>query len=129
MISHMVSGEGNAVADITDQFMKAQLAGARMYSVVLLKRGARYTAPDAPAIIWEHGRRNFGLRADGVLVIVCPVADDSDLAGIGIFDATPEETARIMADDPAVQAGVLSCEVHPVRGFPGDALPPALATH
>lgn len=54
-----------------------------------------------------------------VLVVVCPVADDSDLAGIGIFDASPEETARIMAVDPAVQAGVLTCEVHPVRGFPG----------
>lgn len=113
------------MADITDQFMQAQLAGARMYSAVLLRRGARYSEPDAPAIIWEHGRRNFSLRADGVLVVVCPVADDSELAGIGIFDVSPEETARIMADDPAVRAGVLSCEVHPVRGFPGDALPPA----
>jgi hypothetical protein len=27
-----------------------------------------------------------------------------------------------MDGDPAVQAGVLSYEVHPVRGFPGDGL-------
>jgi hypothetical protein len=53
-----------------------------------------------------------------VLAVVCPVADDSDLAGVGIFDATPEETTRIMEGDPAVQAGVLSFEVHPVHGFP-----------
>jgi hypothetical protein len=52
------------------------------------------------------------------------LADDSEWAGIGIFDATHEDTARIMADDPAVHAGVLSYEVHPVRGFPGDGLPP-----
>lgn len=104
--------------------MKERLGRTRMYSVVLLKHASRYTEPDAPAIIWEHGRRNFELRADGVLVVVCPVTDDSDLVGIGIFDASPEETARIMDGDPAIQAEVLSYEVHPVRGFPGDALPP-----
>jgi hypothetical protein len=26
-------------------------------------------------IIWEHGRRNFSLRADGLLSIICPVGD------------------------------------------------------
>ena len=28
-----------------------------------------------------------------------------------------------MDDDPGVQAGVFTYEVHPVRGFPGDGLP------
>jgi hypothetical protein len=32
-----------------------------------------------------------------------------------------------MDGDPAIQAGVLSYEVHPVRGFPGDALAPGAA--
>lgn len=59
-----------------------------------------------------------------MLAIVCPVADDSEWAGIVIFDAPPGETARIMDGDPAVTAGVLAYEVHPVRGFPGDRLPP-----
>jgi hypothetical protein len=111
------------VAVITDEYMNDMLARTGSYSVVLLSRAGRYSEPGARAIIWEHGRRNFSLRADGVLVVVCPVADESGLAGIGIFDATPEETARIMDGDPAVQAGVLSYEVHPVRGFPGDSLP------
>jgi hypothetical protein len=59
-----------------------------------------------------------------VLAIVCPVADETEWSGIGIFDETPEETARIMGGDPAVQAGVLSYEDHPVRGYPGDSLQP-----
>jgi hypothetical protein len=112
------------MAVITDQYMRQMQAQARTYSLVLLKRAARYHDPDAGAIIWEHGRRNHSLRADGVLAIVCPIADDSDWAGIGIFDAPPGEAARIMDGDPAIQAGVLSYQVHPVRGFPGDSLPP-----
>jgi hypothetical protein len=112
------------MAVITDEFMREMRATARGYSLVLLRRAARYNGPDAGAVIWEHGRRNHSLRADGVLAIVCPVADDSEWAGIGIFDATLEETARIMDGDPAVQAGVLSYEIYPVRGFPGDSLPP-----
>ena len=100
-------------------------AKARTYSLVLLKRAARYTDPDAGAVVRERGRRNHLLLADGVLAIVCPVADDSERAGIGIFDAPPGETARIMDGDPAVKAGVLSYEVHPVRRFPAIASRPA----
>lgn len=111
------------MAVITDEYMNDMLGRTGTYSLVLLRRADRYSGPDTRAIIWEHGRRNFSLRADGVLVVVCPVADESGLAGIGIFDATPEETASIMDGDPAVQADVLSYEVHPVRGFPGDSLP------
>jgi len=113
------------VEAVTDEYIRDMLTRTQLYSVVLLRRAARYAEPDARGIIWEHGRRNFALRADGVLAVVCPAADDSDLAGVGIFNATPEETARIMDGDPAVQAGVLSYEVHPVRGFPGDGLPAA----
>jgi hypothetical protein len=40
------------------------------------------------------------------------------------FDTgTVEETTAIMNDDPGVIAGVLTFEVHPCRGFPGDCLP------
>jgi len=56
--------------------------------------------PDADKIVWEHGRRNFELRRDGILSIVCPVRDESDVSGIGIFSTSPEETRRIMDRDP-----------------------------
>jgi hypothetical protein len=49
--------------------------------------------------------------------------DESDVCGIGVFAATVDETAAIMADDPGVAAGVFTYQVHECRGFPGDALP------
>ena len=55
---------------------------------------------------------------------MCPVADGTNIAGIGVFAATPEDTDRIYARDPAVRAGVLRYEVHPTRTFPGSTLPP-----
>ena len=33
---------------------------------------------EAWPIVWEHGRRNFALRADGLVSIILPVADDGD---------------------------------------------------
>jgi hypothetical protein len=34
--------------------------------------------------------RNFALRAERRLVIVCPVNDGSDITGVGIFAITPD---------------------------------------
>ena len=107
----------------TDEEMGQLLPTAKPYSVVILRRGAKYEDDAAPAIIWEHGRRNFGLRDDGVLAVVLPVTDGSDVCGIGVFAATIDDTTAIMGDDPGVAAGVFTCEVHPCRGFPGDSLP------
>jgi hypothetical protein len=111
------------VAEITDEMMMAMLPTTRSYSVVLLKAGPNRTMEGADKIVWEHGRRNFSLRADGVLAIVGPVTDGSELSGIGIFTTTQDETRAIMDGDPGVQAGVFVYEVHPCRSFPGDALP------
>jgi hypothetical protein len=90
---------------------------------MVLRTGPRWDDPGKDKIIWEHGRRNFQLRADGVLSIVCPVIDGGDVKGIGIFNASLEETKRIMDDDPGVRAGIFLFETHPCRSFPGDALP------
>jgi hypothetical protein len=51
-----------------------------------------------------------------------PSADSTE-AGIGIFDATPEEIDRIMQDGPGVKAGLFTYEPHPVGGFPISSLP------
>jgi hypothetical protein len=111
------------MAEISDDDMRAGMAQTREYSVVLLRAGERYGEEGSDRIVWEHGRRNFSLRADGLLSIVCPVRDDSDLCGVGIFNATVDETTKLMEDDPGVQAGVFTFQVHPARSFPGDALP------
>lgn len=108
---------------ITDEFMREQMQYVRQYSVVILHPGPNYQQPGAEKIVWEHGRRNFALRADGLLSIVCPVPGGGAVNGIGIFNASLAETQRIMDADPGVQAGVFVYEVYACRSFPGDCLP------
>ena len=108
---------------ITDEYMREMISKTRKYSIVILKAGPNKNKDGAEKIIWEHGRRNFELRADGVLPIVCPISDGSNVSGIGIFNATIEEVKKIMDEDPAVKAGVLVYETHACRGFPGSCLP------
>jgi hypothetical protein len=90
---------------------------------MILRGGPKLKEPDAQRIIWEHGRRNFELRAQGKLAIVCPIRDESDVCGIGIFNADVEETQQIMDGDPAVKAGIFVYDVHRCSSFPGDTLP------
>jgi hypothetical protein len=111
------------MATITDEQMRQMMSTTRNYCVVILKAGPNKKMDGVEKIIWEHGRRNFELRADGVLSIVCPVTDGSDVSGIGIFNASVEEITKIMDEDPGVLAGVFVYEVHPCRSFPGDSLP------
>lgn len=111
------------MAEITDEHMLDMLTKTKTYTLVLIKQGPGWDTSDRDRIIWEHGRRNFSLRADGVLAIVCPVPDDTELCGLYIFDADEGDAARIMDDDPGVRAGVFQYEVHPARSFPGDRLP------
>ena len=113
----------NYKTTITDEFMRQRISATRNYCIVILKAGPKKNEEGAEKIIWEHGRRNFALRADGVLSIVCPISDGSNVSGIGIFNAPVEEVTKIMDEDPAVQAGVLIYETHACRGFPGDSLP------
>jgi hypothetical protein len=108
---------------ITDDTMRQALSHTRTYTLVILTTGPEYASPGARAIVWEHGRRNFALRAAGLLSIVCPVMDDTEVCGIGIFDADAAAVERIMAGDPGVVAGLFSYTIHPVRGFPGSVLP------
>ncbi|MBS1916943.1 MAG: hypothetical protein JST87_11745 [Bacteroidetes bacterium] len=108
--------------EITDEFMKQMLATTKSYTAVILKKSSAFKMPDVFPVIWEHGRRNFSLREDGILMIVCPISEDKEMAGIGIFNADAEKTKAIMDEDPAVKAGVLVYEIYPTRSFPGDSL-------
>jgi hypothetical protein len=108
---------------ITDEFMRQMLTKTRNYSIVILKAGPHKNDEGVEKIIWEHGRRNFALRADGVLPIVCPVSDGSEVSGVGIFNAPIEEVKKIMDEDPGVKAGVFVYEIHACRSFPGACLP------
>jgi len=111
------------VTTISDEFMRDMLVKTKPYTLVLLRATPKHDEPGMDAVVWEHGRRNFSLRADGTLAIVCPVRDGSEWSGVGIFNAPAEEVVRIMDEDPGVKAGIFTYEVHPTRSFPGDSLP------
>ena len=108
---------------ITDEQMQQMLSTTKPYTVLILKTGPKWESPGYCDIVREHGRRNFELRAQGVLSIVCPISDGSGTTGIGIFNASVEETQKIMDDDPGVKAGLFVYELHASRSFPGDSLP------
>lgn len=107
---------------ITDDYMREMLATTKPYTMVLLRKTPKRQQPGAAEVIWEHGRRNFELRRDGILRIVCPISGKTDLAGMCIFSTEVERTKRIMDGDPAVKAGVLTYEVYSAVSFPHDSL-------
>lgn len=102
--------------------MQGMLAKAKPYTILILHKTPKRDEPGADLVIREHARRNFQLRRDGKLCVVCPIRDESDVAGIGIFVTSVDETRRLYEEDPAVKAGILTFEVHASRSFPGDAL-------
>lgn len=116
---------GRMLPEITDDTMRARLSRTGTYTVAVLRATPSFVRPDVDATVWEHGRRNMQLVEAGLLPIVLPVTDDSDVVGVGIFAATPHDTCTILDDDPGVRAGIFTYELHPVRGFPGATLPHA----
>src|SRR5512137_1696364 len=111
------------MTEITDDFMRQMISRTRNYCIVILKAGPNRNKPGVEKTIWEHARRNFALRADGLLSIVCPVSDGSDVSGVGIFNADIDDVKSIMDEDPGVKEGVFVYEIHACRSFPGDCLP------
>jgi hypothetical protein len=107
---------------ISDETMRARLSEAKPHTVALLHATDKCVRPDVDGIIWEHGRRNMALVEGGELLIVLPVADDTALAGLGVFAGDTDRVTAILDGDPGVQAGIFRYELHPARGFPGAAL-------
>ncbi|WP_245994562.1 hypothetical protein [Tengunoibacter tsumagoiensis] len=107
---------------ITDEFMQQTLATTKPCSVMVLKVGPNRQKPGAEAIVWEHGRRNFLLSTQNLLWLACPISDESNLAGIGIFNTDVEEVKKVMDEDPGVKAGVFVYEVHSSVYFDGRTL-------
>jgi hypothetical protein len=103
--------------------MKEMMGKSKNYSLIILKKGPAYDIPERQQIVWEHGRKNFELREQGILSIVCPVVEENETRGIGIFNGDQEKIKEVMDADPGVQKGVFVYEILTVRSFPGDALP------
>ena len=109
--------------EISDEFMQQMRTTTKNYTLMILKQGPEFVVPGVENIIWEHGRRNFSLRAAGLLSIVCPVNDGTGVFGIGIFNPDIHEAKKIMDGDPGVEKRIFIYELHTCRSFPGDRLP------
>ena len=109
-------------AAVTDEAMMSLLGTASPYTVCVLTWGPQRDREGWQGIVWEHGRRNIAMRAAGRLVVALRV-DDPEVAGIGVYACEADEVDRLLADDPALLAGVLTYRLHAASGFPGDGLP------
>ena len=112
--------------EITDGFIEKKVASGREYCLRVYKAGPHRDQPPAEAerIQMEHLRYLFQLRADGMIVLNGPIADESDLRGIAIFNTTDKDEVKRLSDgDPAVKAGRFVYEVYSWFGMPGDCLP------
>ncbi len=111
------------MSTISNEYMMEMLGKSKNYTIVILKKGPNDAIPERKQITWEHGRRNFELREQGLLSVVCPIAEENEIRGIGIFNVGKEKVIAIMDEDPGVKSGVFVYEILGVRSFPGDGLP------
>jgi negative regulator of sigma E activity len=107
---------------ITDEQIQQLAATGKPYSLAQLSWAPGRHQQGADAIEREHQRRMVSLRADGTIAVLCPVISEG-LCGVAIMTQTVEEARETMAADPCVRAGMMTVEVLPCVGFPGDSLP------
>jgi hypothetical protein len=107
---------------VTDEQVQELAARSRSYSLIQLSWAPGRHQQGAGAIEREHQRRMVSLRAEGTIAILCPVLSEG-LCGVAIMTQTVEQARETMAADPCVQAGMMSVDVFPCVGFPGDSLP------
>jgi len=118
------------MVEISDDYMRARLQTVRPYAMVLLKKGPAYQdqatrTPEQATIVWNHGRRNMALSAEGKMSLVGPIAGGGNVVGICVFTVPEAEARRLMDGDGAVQAGIFVYDLVTLFGFPGDGLPKA----
>jgi uncharacterized protein YciI len=94
----------------------AQSMGLKQYFFVMLSKGSNHNQDSVTSAKIQEGhlaniRRLAGL---GKLLIAGPFGDNTNWAGIFIFDcATKEEVESLLKTDPAVAAGRLIYDIHP----------------
>lgn len=101
--------------------------GMKQYWFVMLSRGPRrgeaISTERGAELQAGHMAHMEAQHAAGKLVLAGPFGDDGNWRGIQIYDAaSKDEVEAICAEDPAVKAGRLACEIHPWWGQVGTAL-------
>jgi len=91
--------------------------GLEKYTLVLLNAGANWN-PQSPVFTEDLGKHHAFVRTlfdEGKLALhgPLPLEEPGDLRGVAVFRVGPEETAKLLAADPAVKAGLVKGEIHP----------------
>ncbi len=101
----------------TAQQQENKYPNIKQYFFVMLTRGPNAGSIDSLELekIQEGHLTNIRkLAEDGKLKIAGPFGDDGDWRGIFIFDVNSEEEVKeLIKNDPAIQSGRLSYEIHP----------------
>ena len=87
------------------------------YYVGFLRRGPAATSestPETERLQQAHMANIRKMAADGKLLLAGPFTDGGELRGMFVFKlGSLEEAKALCAEDPAVKAGRLVCEMHP----------------
>src|SRR6266446_698979 len=117
LLAFIVSSSLLSVGLYADEQKSSSPPELTSYYFVLLTRGPQWTADKTPAtekIQAAHIANITKLHDAGKLVLAGPFTDDGNWRGIFVFKtASIEETKSLIENDPAVQAGRLSYEIHP----------------
>jgi uncharacterized protein YciI len=93
--------------------------GMKQYVMAFLKKGHNKGIDSAQRsqLIQAHLKNIGRMAKEGKLAVAGPFLDNTDLAGVYIFNVTTiEEAKALTAADPAVKAGVFDIELHPWYG-------------
>ena len=110
------------LSKFTIEYIREQQSRMKDYTIVLLKKTPKIKEAGADSIVFEHARKNFALREEGLASIICPVFDHPQFGGVYIFNVDAAQTKNIMEEDPAVKAGAFLYEIYSCKSFPGDFL-------
>ena len=91
--------------------------GMQQYTLVLMKRGEQWDpgAPGFAELVNQYPVLLKKMASQGKVAVAgpFPFAVPGELRGVAIFRVSAEQTAKLMQDDPAVKAGLLTLEIHP----------------
>jgi hypothetical protein len=91
--------------------------GMEQYTLVLMKKGEKWKS-DAPAfnfVVKEYPAFAKEMEAQGYLAVagLFSLNVPGELRAVAIFRVGPDQTAKLLKDDPDVKAGLLKPEIHP----------------
>ncbi len=86
------------------------------YFLCLLRKGARWNEPEGSEALMPAQLAFLREQLEsGRYRVAGPVTDDGEIVGVSIIEAPTLEAAQSLADqDPGIQTGRLTAEMHPV---------------